>query len=97
MISALAGLRNLNVPPEPTPFLPLQITAAQMAINYSANAYQTKMQLGLLNAYSDPNNVLTSLLQQQVQQISLLTQLEQYEQQTARLNSLSSLRRNFPP
>lgn len=95
MISALAGLRNFNGPPVPSsPSLPSQLTAAQLlAINNSVNAYQAQMQLGLLNAYSDRTNVLTSLLQHhqlQEQQISLLTQLQQQEQQSPPPNSSSS-------
>ena len=110
MLAALAGLQNFGVPPVPPPTLPPQLTAAQLlALSTSTNSYQLQMQLGLLNAYTDRTNVLTSLLQhhqQQEQQISLLTHLQQqHEPQPPPPNSSSSTpappgeppRPNFPP
>lgn len=100
-ILALAGLRNFSVPPITSPTIPPPLTAAQiLALSNSTNSYQLQMQLGLLNAYNDRTNVLTSLLQhhqQQEQQISLLTQLHQHEQQQPPPPPNSSSSTSLPP
>jgi hypothetical protein len=104
ILAALAGLRNIHVPPVASPTLPASLTAAQiMAMNNITNPYLRQLQSGLLSTPTDRTNILTLLLQhqqQQEQQLALLSQLQQQQQQQQPpppSASNSSTSRTMPP